>query len=278
MNMLLSQPIISEVRRYNAPMHDHFHHHLEYELIYVISGTIEIEINKKLYRAGDDTLIFIASLDNHSVRQLTAEYDRCYIMFNTAVTDTFIRNPFLLNMLKNHTDDFQHCIDVSPIRDTVVDIFSKLLRCSDGDLLNNELVACYLNELLIRVCRLRPQQFAYDANPWKSRILSIQTYIDSHYREKLRISDLCQQFFISNSCLSHQFTELTGYSPKQYLTMVRLKNAAIEIHNTDRSINEICIGCGFSDLNNFNRQFKRFYGCTPGQFRPVRTQTGGIDL
>lgn len=267
MNSLLTQPIISEVHHCTDPVREDFHYHLEYELIYVIDGTIEIEINKQIYRASNDTLIFITNLDNHSVRQISPKYERCYITLNPPVTDTFIRNPFLLNMLKNHTEGFSHCIDVTPIRSIVQDIFGKLLQCHDHDILTNELVSCYISELLIHICRLQPQPFEYESNTWKSRILNIQTYLDVHYKEKIYIRDICQKFYVSNSCLTHQFSSLTSYSPKQYLTMVRLKNAAIEIHNSSRSINEIAIDCGFSDLNNFIKQFKRAYGCTPSQFR-----------
>lgn len=268
MNSFPSGPMISEVHYCTEPVREDFHHHLEYELIYIMDGVIEIEINKRIYRASNDTLILITNLDNHSVRQLSSRYERFYITLNTPVTDTFIRNPLLLNMLKNHKEGFQNCIDVAPIRDLTLDIFKKLLRCTNNDILNNELVGCYLSELLIHVCRIQSQPFEYETNGWKSRILNIQTYLDIHHREKIRISDICQKFFISNSCLSHQFSELTGYSPKQYLTMVRLKNAAIEIHDSEDSINEIAIRCGFSDLNNFIKQFKRFYGCVPSRFRP----------
>ena len=278
MDSVLSQPIISEVHHRTDPVREDFHHHLEYEIIYIVDGAIEIEINRKVYQASNNTLILITNLDNHSVHQLTPQYNRFFITLNTPVTDTYIRNPFLLNLLKNHTDDFQHCINVAPIQDVILDIFNKLLRCSSDDILNNELVGCYLSELLIHISRIQPRQFEAESNTWKSRILNIQTYLDVHYREKIRISDLCQEFFISNSCLSHQFSELTGYSPKQYLTMVRLKNAAIEIHDSADSINEIAMRCGFSDLNNFIKLFKRFYGCTPSQFRPGNMEAGGVIL
>lgn len=278
MDSVLSQPIISEVHHRTDPVREDFHHHLEYEIIYIVDGAIEIEINRKVYQASNNTLILITNLDNHSVHQLTPQYNRFFITLNTPVTDTYIRNPFLLNLLKNHTDDFQHCINVAPIQDVILDIFNKLLRCSSDYILNNELVGCYLSELLIHVCRIQPRQFESEANTWKSRILNIQTYLDVHYREKIRIGDLCQEFFISNSCLSHQFSALTGYSPKQYLTMVRLKNAAIEIHDSADSINEIAMRCGFSDLNNFIKLFKRFYGCTPSQFRPGNMEAGGVIL
>lgn len=271
MRTFITDPIIAEIQHSSDPVREDFHHHLEYELIYVTDGTIEIEINKKVYRVSNNTLIFITNLDNHSVHQISNEYHRYYVMLNTPPTDAFVRNPFLLNMLKNHPDDFQHCVDVSSIRDVVQSIFEKLLHCQANEMFSNELVGCYISELLINVCRLHPYQFEYESSTWKTRILNIQTYIDTHYQEKLRISDICQQFYISNSCLTHQFTELTGYSPKQYLTMVRLKNAAISIHDSKRSISDIAISCGFSDLNNFIKQFKRFYGCSPSQFRALNT-------
>lgn len=267
MDSFITQPIITEVQHRTDSVREDFHQHLEYELIYIIDGTIDIEINHKIYRVSNDTLILIANLDNHAVHQISANYDRCYIMLNTSVTDTFIRNPFLLNMLKNHTDGFQHCIDVSAIRETVRDIFKRLLAYQPAEMLENELIASYISELLIHVSRLNPQQFKYETSAWKNRILNIQTYLDTHYREKVRISDICQKFYISNSCLAHQFNELTGSSPKQYLTMVRLKSASIEIHNSERSINEIAMNCGFSDINNFIKQFKRYYGCSPSQLR-----------
>ena len=262
----LSTHIISDVQYCTSPVRNDFHHHNEYELIFVLEGTIEIEINNNRYQASDNTLILITNLENHSVHQLSTIYRRYYVTLHTIPTDAFIHNYELLNLLKNHTGDFSHCIDVTDIKNVLTELFEKLLTCNLEDKFSNELIGCYLSELLIHVIR-KQSPSPIGMNTWKRRILNIQAYIDIHYREKLRIEEICRLFFISTSCLSHQFKELTGYSPKQYLTAVRMKSAAIKIHDTNLPIYDIAAECGFSDINNFVKQFKAIYGCTPGKFR-----------
>ena len=66
---------------------------------------------------------------------------------------------------------------------------------------------------------------------------------------------------------SKKFRETTGFGVKEYLTHIRLQNAAHLLCTTDPSITEIAGICGFSDGNYFGDAFRKHYGMSPRAYR-----------
>lgn len=74
---------------------------------------------------------------------------------------------------------------------------------------------------------------------------------------------------MSRSHFAVMFRQLTGYTPHQYLLLVRLNHARrlIGQRNPPLSLAEIATAIGFCDPAHLNRHFRRFFGTTPAAFR-----------
>ena len=65
------------------------------------------------------------------------------------------------------------------------------------------------------------------------------------------------------------FQQKTGDSFASYINDRRLANAAEALRRTDDKILSVSQDAGFTNLSNFNRQFKKRYGITPKEYRKV---------
>lgn len=53
----------------------------------------------------------------------------------------------------------------------------------------------------------------------------------------------------------------------KYLNRIRCENAKHRLKNESRTVTEIALECGYSDVTYFNRVFKQLYGLTPEKYR-----------
>jgi methylphosphotriester-DNA--protein-cysteine methyltransferase len=81
----------------------------------------------------------------------------------------------------------------------------------------------------------------------------------------IRIKELTEQLFISQSPLEKRFRQVVGASPKKFASIVRLKNI-IQQYDTVNSLTELGYENGFYDQAHFIKEFKAFTGDTPEKF------------
>lgn len=99
------------------------------------------------------------------------------------------------------------------------------------------------------------------------RVLKIQEYINQHYRDEVHLGKLAEMAGMSPAAFSRFFKQRTGKKLSDYIIDIRLGHAARMLVDTTMSVAEICYDCGFNNLSNFNRIFKRKKKCSPTEFR-----------
>lgn len=99
------------------------------------------------------------------------------------------------------------------------------------------------------------------------RVQKVKTFIDAHYREEIRLAQLSDIAGMSDSSFSRFFKLHTGRNLSDYIIDLRLGYACRQLVDSTNSVAEICYACGFNNLSNFNRIFKKRKGCSPSEFR-----------
>ncbi|MDL2322584.1 tetratricopeptide repeat protein [Bacteroidales bacterium OttesenSCG-928-A17] len=79
-------------------------------------------------------------------------------------------------------------------------------------------------------------------------------------------TELAQDMCLSESQLGRKLKAMTGHTITSFVMQARLNKAKLLLSKHDRSIKEVALDCGFSDLSYFSRSFRKAFGYTPSQF------------
>lgn len=105
------------------------------------------------------------------------------------------------------------------------------------------------------------------------RIEKIMAHVNSDFNQNITLSDAAKIAGMTEVSLSRFFKLRTGKTFIDTLNEVRLGNASRMLIDTTHSISEIAYKCGFNNISNFNRIFKKKKDCTPKEFREEYTST-----
>lgn len=263
------------VERHKTQFTYPIHSHLEYELNFIekAAGVRRI-VGDSAEVIGDYDLVLIAGEQLEHVW----EQHKCTSEGIREITIQFSSDLFFKSFIhKNQFDTIRRMIErakkgLSFPMSTILKVYAKL------DTLASEKEGFYAVIKFLTI--LYELSLCEDAQTLSSssfakigvlsdsrRVQKVQEYINVHYKEEVRLNFLANMVGMTPVSFSRFFKLRTGKNLSDYIIDIRLGFASRLLVDSTMSIAEICYECGFNNLSNFNRIFKKKKTCSPKEFR-----------
>ncbi len=246
----------------------HWHNHME--IIYILDGYLEVNINNSVYLIKKNQLIVISPRDIHSTSNKHG---------NTSI---LLQIPY--ELLENNIDDVHNIhFECNPyMNDSEKVSFQndiKLLLKSFADVYENK-PPCYkmkINSIIYDLLFILVNHFSISlpklnmkkTDRYLDRLESITKYVKKHYTECISLDDISDQAGLNPKYFSRFFKKYMGTTFLKYLNSIRLEHFYTDLINTDYSITELSERNGFTNYKMFMKLFKDTYGYTPSETRKL---------
>lgn len=246
------------------------HFHYQYELLLCVAGSAEFVIEGRSYRIVPGSMLFMSNLENHYIQSYDQGYERYTLRFSNQLVALCLRDPLLLSIFKQRPADFRHLYQCT------AEEFAeslKLIRLMEREYLQQrpywaQMIASGLMTILVSVYRRCPEQFPGSRNAeHQSLIFNVQNYIEMNVGQDLSLETVASKFFVSKYHLSHCFTQVTGYTFKEFIITARISKAKDLLLKTQDEVAAVGQAVGFHNASNFIRTFKNREGVSPLQYR-----------
>lgn len=97
--------------------------------------------------------------------------------------------------------------------------------------------------------------------------LQVVNYVRRHLSEPISVEEMARELYISRPYLSQKFRQETGETLTDFILKEKTEEAKRLLRYTDKTSAAIGAYLGFSSQSYFSRVFKKYAGCTPGEWR-----------
>lgn len=234
------------------------HCHSCYELLFVLKGSIRLNIEGEHILLGEDSGIVIEPLQYHIVTGNNSTYHRLVLSFDADFIPLQIRQQFFENTRNN-------CVFYS---DRLAEQFQKYATLLEG---KDPLYAPLLNAILTEaIYGLATDQHIRTENlntKRSRRVKQIIAVIDDNLNRDILLEDIAAQMYMSESAVCHLFKEEMNISLKQYILQKKMVYAK-SLLNRGVSPGEAAAACGYKNYASFYKIFLKIMGKSPAKFAP----------
>ena len=98
-------------------------------------------------------------------------------------------------------------------------------------------------------------------------VLAIQEYIEQNFSERMSVIELASRFNLTRRTLERRFAKVTHHTVAQYIQRVKLEAAKKMLEIGRKSIANVMLEVGYTDVQTFRENFKEFTNMTPIEYR-----------
>jgi AraC-like DNA-binding protein len=262
--------LLSRVKReFSFPLH----FHEEFELNFILDGqgakrivgdSIEVIDDAELVLIGPNLYHswFTHQCKNDRILEITIQWHK------DLFSDKFLcRNQ--LNFIRGMFEKSSRGISFA--KETVRQVTPRLLALNEKNGFDSVLELMSILHDLSTSRQMRTlsdaaftnEKFSYNSR----RIEKAFLYMNANFDRSVTLGEVAKLVNMTDPSFSRFIKKRTGNTFIESLNEIRLGHASKKLIDTTHSISEISFNCGFNNISNFNRIFKRKKGCTPKEFR-----------
>ncbi|MBD5477221.1 MAG: AraC family transcriptional regulator [Lachnospiraceae bacterium] len=274
------------------------HWHDEAEILYFSGGEFRLEINMESFPVCSECLYFINPGELHSI--ITESSDHHWedaVVFAPGILSFDSYDEAQIHLIKPIRSGrllFPRCIMPEhpafvPIRNAFMQIMHSFEQSAaddspmeaslaDSSLVTDDLTSqLYIKSSLLYILASLSDHrlFMPTEKNLDKRIESVKTvltYIKDNYQDKIYIADLAKQVNLNEQYFCRLFKKAIGRSPMEYINEYRIMQTRRLLEESGLSVTEICLECGYNNLGNFLREFRKYTGTTPAQYRKAHAE------
>ncbi|MGM9537651.1 MAG: helix-turn-helix domain-containing protein [Candidatus Onthomonas sp.] len=248
--------------------HTGLHWHENFELLFVISGSLSITVEEDTYQLNSGDLIVVNVNRKHSYNGTED-----LVLGRFSISDVKVRELlgldhvlFWCNSAADRNEAYEE------LRRVIAKIFNQVMQENGRSRLYLSSMYYQLLHILAENFTLAPGDKRYEADRGKSddRIQEIFAYIRANYRQNVTLDDIAQHLYLSPTYVSKYIKQKCSINFMELLNSVRLSHAMEDLMYTEDSIMKIALENGFASVAAYNKAFKDTYHITPSEFRKQR--------
>ncbi|WP_449602908.1 AraC family transcriptional regulator [Paenibacillus sp. Marseille-Q9583] len=250
------------------------HWHNDLEIVYVFEGSIRMGINSetRILKAGD--MAICSSGDIHYYDSKDSSSKIMMVIFNPSLIgfpggwplNVRLTSPFMEKRIAIREEEVRINNRLSLILQELMDEYNQKLEYHE------QVIIGLLHEWSGLILRHVPMD---KINPQKDKrritnmkiMQGVLEYLDVNYMHPITLADAARKANMSLFYFSRFFKSLSGMSYIAYLSNIRVNQAEQLLLTTDKSILDIALECGFTNIRTFNRVFKQIKQRTPSELR-----------
>ncbi|MBR2937093.1 MAG: helix-turn-helix domain-containing protein [Oscillospiraceae bacterium] len=183
-------------------------------------------------------------------------------------TQTTIRNTNPLRNAQNYcivlNTQLRHALEKTGIHPYQVDRLSNQIGLEIEQLKSTRQLPQFFRQVLARYCRLVQEHTYPKLKPLTHLAV---TYIKEHLADNLTVKDTAAVLTVNANYLSATFHRDMGVTFIDFVNRERTRQAAALLKHTSLQIQQIASTVGYNNTSYFAKQFLRFYGVSPSQYR-----------
>lgn len=245
------------------------HMHSDFELVCVLEGEGSISTQRQNYPLTPGNIIFLNSNEPHDITGHGVGVTLLLIQFSK----NFLQEYFP-ELSATVIEDGNVRMHLPPERfaalhRNILEVGMEYLSGSTYfELTSLSLMATILRQLMLFLSKETVStEELHKRDRQTQRMARISSYLEQHFRESIRLSDLAAEEHVTTTHLSHFISQHFGMTFQEYLGNIRFEHAVRIIGNRSLSLSDVSAECGFSELKYMTRMFETQLGMKPADFR-----------